>query len=239
MPGKPDKIDVTAADRDVIARVNRRARERGALDRLKVTGHAITPDHPDTATATARQIDALGLTSWDSYPGYVAQLVNAITPGNDVDEQAINGALGIVKGMQPRDDLEALLLAQMVATHALTMRFARRLAHVDTIEQQDSASASFNKLTRSFAAQMRTLRDYRTGGEQRVVVTRVDLRDNAQAIIGPVGADPKKAGQSHALGDARGASMLRPLEADGPAMSGAGRAGQKGLQDARRKGRGT
>jgi hypothetical protein len=44
--------------------------------------------------------------------------------------------------------------------------FARRLAHVETIQQQDSASNAFNKLTRTFAAQMLALKEYRSKGEQ-------------------------------------------------------------------------
>ena len=39
-----------------------------------------------------------------------------------------------------------MLAAQMAAVHLATMTFARRLAHVDNIPQQDSASNAFNKL---------------------------------------------------------------------------------------------
>jgi hypothetical protein len=44
-----------------------------------------------------------------------------------------------------------------------TMTFARRLAHVDNIPQQDSAERAFNKLARIFAAQVEALKRYRTG----------------------------------------------------------------------------
>jgi hypothetical protein len=47
--------------------------------------------------------------------------------------------LSVVKGIEPRDQVEAML-AQMAAVHNATMTFARRLAHVETIPQQDSAS---------------------------------------------------------------------------------------------------
>ena len=57
-----------------------------------------------------------------------------------------------------------MLAAQMAAVHLATMTFARRLAHVDNIPQQDSASNAFNKLARTFALQLEALKRYRTGG---------------------------------------------------------------------------
>ena len=47
--------------------------------------------------------------------------------------------LAVVKGIEPRDQIEAMLAAQMAAVHNATMTFARRLAHVELIPQQDSA----------------------------------------------------------------------------------------------------
>ena len=52
----------------------------------------------------------------------------------------------------------------MAAVHMSSMTLARRIAFVDNIPQQDSAERAFNKLTRTFAAQVETLKRYRTGG---------------------------------------------------------------------------
>jgi hypothetical protein len=57
-----------------------------------------------------------------------------------------------------------MLAAQMAVIHTATMTFARRLANVETIEQQDSAERALNKLARTFAMQMEALKRYRTGG---------------------------------------------------------------------------
>jgi hypothetical protein len=67
-----------------------------------------------------------------------------------------------------------------------TMTFARRLAHVENIPQQDSAERAFNKLTRTFATQMEALKRYRTGGEQKVTVQHVSVSEGGQAIVGNV-----------------------------------------------------
>ena len=64
-----------------------------------------------------------------------------------------------------RDQIEAMLAAQMASIHMATMTFARRLAQVETIPQQDSAERAFTKLARTFAAQVDALKSYRSKGE--------------------------------------------------------------------------
>ena len=49
--------------------------------------------------------------------------------------------------------------------------------HVDNIAQQDSVERAFNKLARTFAAQMETLKRYRSRGEQLVRVERVTVNE--------------------------------------------------------------
>ena len=94
--------------------------------------------------------------------------------------------LSVVKGVEPKDQVEAMLAAQMAVVHMATMTFAHRLAHVDNIPQQDSAERAFNKLARTFAAQVEALKRYRTGGEQRVTVEHVHVHSGGQAIVGTV-----------------------------------------------------
>jgi hypothetical protein len=94
--------------------------------------------------------------------------------------------LAMIRAVEPEDELETMLAAQMAAVHMATMTFARRLAHVDTIPQQDSASNAFNKLARTFALQLEALKRYRTGGEQRVTVQHVTVNEGGQAIVGAV-----------------------------------------------------
>ena len=104
----------------------------------------------------------------------------------------VNFMLSVVKGIKPRDQLEAMLAAQMAAVHMATMTFARRLAHVENIPQQDSAERAFNKLTRTFATQMEALKRYRTGGEQKVTVQHVSVSEGGQAIVGNVTQAPRE-----------------------------------------------
>lgn len=118
--------------------------------------------------------------------GIVTQLVALGSQGARTDEAATNFALGFVHSMKPRDAAELALLAQMAATHQAAMMLARRLNHVGTIPQQDAAERAFNKLSRSYAAQMETLKRYRSKGQQVVRVERVTVESGAQAVVGSV-----------------------------------------------------
>ena len=144
-------------------------------------------------------MEALGTANHDFASGLVSNLVNIGSPSREVDERGTNFALSIVKGVQPKDEVEALLAVQMAAVHLATMTFARRLAHVENIPQQDSAERAFNKLARTFACQVEALKRYRNGGEQRVTVKHVTVNDGGQAIVGSVSGDTRGTKEREAL----------------------------------------
>jgi hypothetical protein len=131
-------------------------------------------------------MEAIGAKDLDFLDGLLKQLVNAEMQGSTADEHGLNFMLSVVKGIEPKDQVEAMLAAQMAAVHMSTMTFARRLARVENIPQQDSAERAFNKLARTFAAQAEALKRYRSGGEQTVRVEHVTVNEGGQAIVGNV-----------------------------------------------------
>ena len=128
----------------------------------------------------------LGTNSQEFMDGVLRQMANAVSQGKDADEEAINFGLAVIAGVNPKDELETMLAMQMVAIHLTTMTFTRRLAHVETLDQQHGSERALNKLARTFAMQMEALKRYRTGGEQKVVVQHVNVNQGGQAIVGAV-----------------------------------------------------
>ena len=118
--------------------------------------------------------------------GIIGQLAVLGSHGKRIDSKATDFALGFVDAMQPKDAAEALLTTQMAAIHQATMMMARRLNHVENVPQQDAAERALNKLGRTFAAQMDTLKRYRSKGQQVVRVERVTVEEGGQAIVGNV-----------------------------------------------------
>ena len=167
-----------------------RRKERRPAPRMKVTEKKgvseISTDHPEPALGQSLLMEALGTAELDFFKGLLRQLADAGRQGRAVDERGLNFMLAMVKGVEPKDQVEAMLAAQMAAVHMATMTFARRLAHVETLPQQDSAERAFNKLARTFTAQVEALKRYRTGGEQRMFVEHVHVHQGGQAIVGTV-----------------------------------------------------
>ena len=145
-------------------------------------------DHPDQLAGQMLIMQSLATTDVAFFDGILTQVVNAGTQNKVHDGKGPNFMVSVMKGIAPQDQIETMLAAQMAAVHMASMTFARRLAHVDNLPQQDSASNAFNKLTRTFAVQMEALKRYRTGGEQRMTVQHVTVNDGGQAIVGTVSA---------------------------------------------------
>ena len=173
----------------------RAAKPRSRVKVEKVAGkHQIRPDHPDVKIGSLLLMEALGTDSFDFLDGLLAQLTNAGSQGREPDQRGINFMLSVVQGIGPQDEVEAMLATQMAAVHMATMTFARRLAHVESIPQQDSAERAFNKLARTFTAQVEALKRYRTGGQQKVTVEHVHVHAGGQAIVGSDRAGQKRRG---------------------------------------------
>ena len=171
-----------------------REKEKPPAPRLTAAkkGGAVTigTDHPDPGVGMILLMQALGISDNAFLNGILGQLANAASQGGAVDELGINFMVSAIKGVEPKDEVEVMLASQMAAIHMATMTCARRLANVETIPQQDSAERAFNKLARTFAAQMEALRKYRTGGEQNVTVKHVTVNEGGQAIVGNVEHSP-------------------------------------------------
>jgi len=132
-PYQPTQLESTAIDA-----WRARLREKAAVPRIKVsdgkTGEVhIKPDHPDLMTAYILLEQATGSSDFDFLTVLIDQLANAASVGRGVDEAKLNAMLSVVKSIQPRDQIETMLAAQMAAVHNATMTFARRLDKVENI----------------------------------------------------------------------------------------------------------
>jgi hypothetical protein len=187
------------------------------VPRVKVlNGNELTSfslDHPDSAVACELLAEALGTASWDFVSELIQQLAYTGSRGRRVDAAVLNFMLDVVKGAKPKDELEALLAAQMAVVHLRFMTFGMQLNQAATLAQQSNAEGALNKLARTFAMQMEARKRYRTGGEQKVTVQHVSVSEGGQAIVGNVtqaGPEtvPQKPNQSaQALTDARQTAM--------------------------------
>ena len=144
--------------------------KRGDVTHVTVEGEASALMH------------SLGTTDPDFRNGLIHQVGNAGSGGQYPDELGVKFMLAFIRSRQPRDEIEAALIAQMAATHVAAMRFANRLAHAESLQEQDSAERAYNKLTRTFVAQVEALQRYRDVSSPNVIVQHVSVCDGGQAI---------------------------------------------------------
>ena len=102
--------------------------------------------HANVDYGTASLMRAIGAVDFAFYDGLLEATRQLQPKRKDRRKAASNFMLAVIKGIEPRDQVEAMLAAQMAAVHNATMTFARRLASVDNIPQQDSAQNALNKL---------------------------------------------------------------------------------------------
>lgn len=146
----------------------------------------ITYRHADPEAANLLLMAELGSCDPAFLSGVSGHVASIGRHGAKVDQGASNFLLSVVRAVEPRDELEALLAVQMGAIHQATMMMARRLNHVETIPQQDAAERALNKLARTYAIQLEALKRYRTGGQQKVTVEHVTVNAGGRAIVGNV-----------------------------------------------------
>jgi hypothetical protein len=113
-------------------------------------------------------------------------------------------AVDAVVGIAPRDELEGMLAAQLVACHNASMECYRRaMIEEQTFEGRRENLHQANKLSRTYATLLEALNRHRGKGSQKVTVEHVHVHAGGQAVVGaiqtPGGGDrPKSADQPHA-----------------------------------------
>ncbi|WP_438750018.1 hypothetical protein [Pararhizobium sp. O133] len=226
-PVPAEKYVLTDADRELMRPLS----ESLKFPMFKKTPTSVIPDHVSPALGQSMIAKALGITDGTMYSGAIQQLINVTSKGSEVDIDALNVAVALVRGIEPRDHLETMLALQMAAVHLASMTFTRKMNHTETIPQLDLQERVVNKLMRTFTTQMEALRKHRNGGSQKVIVKHVHVYEGGQAIVGNVAhggrATSQKAVQSHEQDDLSipvSAALYGNFEADEETVPGAGRA---------------
>ena len=167
------------------------------------------------------------------------QVGNSLTPRDDEEhrDEAWIAALQAMNGIAPKDELEGMLAAQLVASHSASMDCYRRAMNSQTLEWRREHLNQANKLSRTYTTLLESLNRHRGKGQQKVTVEHVHVHEGGQAIVGNVenpggGFAPKSKEQPHALGYAPG-QTVPSTHTPGDPVSVAGNA-ERALPDARR-----
>ena len=119
-------------------------------------------------------------------------------------EKQYSATVAALVGIGPKDELEGMMAAQLIAAHNAAMECYRRaMIGEQTFEGRRDNLAQANKLSRTYTVLLDALNRHRGKGQQKVTVEHVHVHAGGQAVVGMVqargGGEPSKSeDQPHA-----------------------------------------
>ena len=119
-------------------------------------------------------------------------------------DKQLTATVAALIGIGPKDELESMMAAQLIAAHNAAMECYRRaMINEQTFEGRRENLSQANKLSRTWATLLEALNRHRGKGQQKVTVEHVHVHAGGQAMVGMVetsggGDRPKAEEQPHA-----------------------------------------
>ena len=126
-----------------------------------------------------------------------ASALNLAHADKKTQDVLVQSAMTALQGIAPRDEMEGMLAAQMVACHHAAMECYRRaMLENQTFEGRQMALNLAGKLSRTYTNMLEALNRKRGKRQQKVTVRHVHVNEGGQAIVGNVSAgDGKERGE--------------------------------------------
>ena len=105
----------------------------------------------------------------------------------------IDATLAVLMGIDPQDELESMMAAQLIASYNAAMECYRRAMLGDqTFEGRRENLNQANKLSRTWTTLVEALNRYRGKGQQKVTVEHVHVHAGGQAMVGSIEASQER-----------------------------------------------
>ena len=213
------------------------------------TPTTVVANDPDDRKGRLRNIGGSQSDHWNNVLGN--QAVQALWVKNsspDERDKQLSATVAALFGIAPRDELEGMIAAQLVAAHNAAMECYRRaMIGEQSFEGRRENLAQANKLSRTYAALLEALNRHRGKGQQKVTVEHVHVHAGGQAVVGMVATAPGLPGgrdtskfeeQPHAKQIAHAPESALPRPDPQRDSMPVARDGERALPDARRQGAG-
>ena len=178
--------------------------KKPAADKRTTT---VVADDPDDRKGTLKSIGGSQSDHWNNVLGNQALRSLWIKHlDNEARDRQYGAAIAGLIGIGPKDEIEGMIAAQLIAAHNAAMECYRRaMIGEQTFEGRRENLAQANKLSRTYAAVLDALKRHRGKGQQKVTVEHVHVHAGGQAVVGMVqtktlggGDRPKSESQPHA-----------------------------------------
>ena len=102
-------------------------------------------------------------------------------------DRQVSATLAALAGIGPKDELEGMMAAQLLAAHNTAMECYRRaMLEEQTFEGRRENLNQASKLSRTWATLLEALNKHRGKGQQKVTVEHVHVHPGGQAVVGNV-----------------------------------------------------
>ena len=174
----------------------------------------VVADDPDDRKGRLKDLGGSQSDRWNNV--LANQAMQALWVKNsspDERDKQLGATVAALAGIGPKDELEGMMAAQLIAAHNAAMECYRRaMIGEQTFEGRRENLCQANKLSRTYATLLESLNRHRGKGAQKVIVEHVHVHEGGQAIVGNVGAPGgglavKSGDQPHALAHAPGTTM--------------------------------
>jgi len=143
-------------------------------------------DPEDSKTADEAMRKMFGSSDLDFVHGLFRQLSIASLVDGKSSELNFNFSAAVFRGVQPKDPLESMLVAQMVTVNKVMSGQTLELAHCKDAARSGELVSGINKCARTYTIQLEARKQYRAKVEPQVTVQNVTVAQGGQAIVGDV-----------------------------------------------------
>src|ERR1700737_2742658 len=148
---------------------------------------------PARLPGTLRSIGGSNSDTWNNL--IANQAITSIWNGHSDEAQTIEkneAAVSALMAIGPRDEMEGMMAAQLIAAHNAAMECYRRaMLPEQPFEGRRENLSQANKLSRTYATLMEALNRHRGKWQQTVTVEHVHVHEGGQAIVGNGGGGGK------------------------------------------------
>lgn len=143
---------------------------------------------PDEATGGLKDIGGSRSDHWNNIlANQVLQVIWLSESSPEHRDRQLKATIAALMGIAPKDELEGMMAAQLIAAHNAAMECHRRaMLPEQTFEGRRENLTQANKLSRSFAALAEALNRHRGKGQQKVTVEHVHVHAGGKAVVGNV-----------------------------------------------------
>src|ERR1700730_12995078 len=177
--------------------------KKPSVDDKKAT--TIVANDPDDLKGTLKRIGGSQSDHWNNI--LVNQTIQTLWikhSEKEAQDRQYGAAVAALVGIGPKDELEGMIAAQLLAAHSAAMECYRRAMFGEqTFEGRRENLGQANKLSLTYAVLLDALNRHRGKGQQKVTVEHVHVHSGGQAVVGmvetPGGGDRRKSeDQPHA-----------------------------------------